>query len=177
MMRGSWFEIRLSRPDQLPAAYAVADVIGAVTAHHFNGEPWHPDAPVVRVLLPLRDAYAAQMTLRATVERDDLGTLHRWDAGPDERQYGHLWPHVARFFEAASRLEAASMKTDRKARVSTFKLVHCALNAWGFTVAREAEFHRLARQGRLRMLRHDLWFRLARPGARCRYGCHPVVAR
>lgn len=175
MMRGDWFEIRLQRGDQLPAAYAVADVVGAQSVHHFNGEPWHPDAPVVRILLPRSD-WAARETLRATVDRDDLGTMHRWDAGPDERQYGRLWPDVARFFEAAGRLEVASLKTDRQSRVSTFKLVHCALNAWGFTVAREAEFHRLARQGRLRMLRHDLWFGLVRRGARCRYGCHPVAA-
>lgn len=174
-LRGSWFEIRLRSVDQLPAAYYVADDVGALSVHHFNGEPWHPDAPVVRVLLP-RDDWAAQATLRSTVDRDDLGTLHRWDAGPDERQYGRLWPDVARFFEAASRLEVASMRSHRRARVSTFKLVHCALNAWGFSVAREREFHRLARQGRARMLRHDLWYRL-RPGTRCRYGCHPVVAR
>lgn len=155
-----WFEVRLVDASFLDRIYFVADQHGAESIHHFNSEPWHPTGPVVRVLI------ADQRPLLDWLERTGAGTLVEWDASSDEKLFGDNWPLVYRFFEAASRLH--HVDDDWTYR----KIVHCALNSWGFAVRGERDFGRRFVKERRRMLRHDFIYSTIKRGKRCRYGCH-----
>lgn len=123
-----WLELHLRGRRELPVAYRMADEADAETIHHFD-EPWWEHGPVVRVRVDEGLAAALQERFEYVV----------WDATPDERLYGDQWPWIAEFFEAASRVCLVDGEGEI-GRHRDLKLIHCALNAWGYSALDEAAF-------------------------------------
>lgn len=164
----TWIEIRMSSadgPDELRDLYRLADSLAAESIHHFVDEPWWPDRTVVRIQITA-DGAEEITSFYACDDRE----IVRWDVTPDEEAFGDDWPLVAAFFESASRL-ALVPHDDWRNR----KLVHCALNAWGYSGGGEFWFGYKMCRGRLRLLRHDIRYRMIGKFWRskpCKYGCH-----
>lgn len=119
-------------PDGLEAFWKVLLLTwGSIdSAHHFWSEPWDPNRFQVRV----KAMAATHDVIAARVTRQDGVTSKPWDAGPDEELYGRRWEQVAAFFCLSSQL------ADDDERLHG-KLVHCFLNARGYSTRREARFH------------------------------------
>lgn len=164
----TWIEIRMSStdgPDELRDLYRLVDSLAAESIHHFFDEPWWPDRAVVRVQINADEAEE----LTSFYARDDRETAS-WDATPDEEAFGDDWPLVAAFFESASRLSLVPSDDWRNR-----KLVHCALNVWGYSKGGEFLFGYRMCRGRIRLLLHDIYHRAIgqfRRDGRCKYGCH-----
>lgn len=130
--RVSWIEIRLDASGQLQAVYTAADAAKSESIHHFNFEPWWPQGPVVRIAGKAEGIAQVRGELAQTTPTAEIV---EWDAGPDERLYGHRWPEVSSFFEAASR-----MALTRPDRELLLKAIHCVLNAHALNVVEEFRF-------------------------------------
>lgn len=122
--RGSWIEIRLA-PGVEIGDIAASLVEEEVDGHAFYSEPWHPGGYVLRVHNP---------PSKELVVYDEPYEIVEWDPTPDEKLYGEKWPEVAAFFAASTKLGELS---DHETR----KLVHCFLNARGFSWNDEIRFH------------------------------------
>lgn len=148
-MNDCWLEINSPTHRTTAAVYAAASEHDAQSIHRFS-EPWYEDGSVIRVL-------ADQENLDKIAEAATAAGAepHPWDATPDEQLYGDHWPQVRAFFEAASRLALARPQVqgvgldwlDRK-------MIHCALNSWGYEVRDERDFARRVFKERKKMLRN-----------------------
>lgn len=164
-----WIELKVWYQSDLATIYGAADRVGVESIHHFIDEPWWPGRPIVRI----KASHAKQRALLTELgDGMALGYgVASWcpiDMADDERLFGDSFEEVMDFFEAASRVGLV-VPRDQHA-----KLVHCALNAWNYTVKDEARFHAWSLKRRRWMLRHDRrWSMPDKRGKACRYGCHP----
>lgn len=154
----TWLEIQADSPRTLREIYAAADDFGVDSIHHFQ-EPWFIGGFVVRVL-PSNNAS------REDLQDQFAGRWIIWDATPDERLFGGDWPQVRAFFEASSRLRLSRGGWYER------KLIHCALNSWGYSQRDELRFFLRMAWGRVRIIAHAQGWRLLRRRGRCKYGCH-----
>lgn len=159
-MNDIWIEAKSPTTGVTQELYAIADAQVCKSIHHFF-EPWYPDGAVVRILVDENlDAVAGAI--------GDRAAWSIWDSTGDERLFGENWPLVRSFFEAASRLALVSKPDDWGHR----KLVHCAMNSWGFERNDEIRFALRIAYGHARIIVHcKTWKWLRRKGG-CRYGCH-----
>lgn len=104
---------------------------GAMLCYHHFYEPWHTGGAVARILLvPERE----QEVLDLIGEWDAVEKVERWEREDDDRAlYGDDFMVAMGFFQASS------LMSDKGERMTT-KLVHCLLNAHGYSVLDEAWF-------------------------------------
>lgn len=149
---GGWYEARLVRGAH-PMVLGGEVRCRAQQLHHFWDEPWHPGRYVVRIKVAgrMRGELAEILAEHSAVE-----AFGEWDATPDERLYGELWPTAASFFTAASTVASVAPP----GALLHVKLVHCYLNAQGLSPAQEARWALAFAWNRLRMVaavaRHNL---------------------
>lgn len=139
-----WIEAHAKDKEALRDVYALADAEGCASIHHFS-EPWYHDGWVVRILPASPETFCA-----ITAALPDQYVI--WDETKDEGLFGDDWPQVRAFFEAASRVALVSERGDWNHR----KLIHCALNSWGY----------------VRIWAHGKYWKALRRRQPCRYGCH-----
>ncbi len=153
-MSDHWLEIRSPSYRITAAIYAEATALGAKSMHHFS-EPWYQDGFVIRVMAS--KARLEKIRTRA----EELGADPRdWNAVPDEILFGDDWPAVRDFFAAASRVALIRNKWEPK--TSKFghqwldaKLIHCALNSWGYVTTDEVAFAKRVVKERKAMLKAE----------------------
>lgn len=136
-----WYEWDSDKPTvaALNALYEALRHVKPRRWHWFFGEPWSPW--VVRFLIE-GDAPELPKLMRK-------GAWREIDLSEDERAYGNAWRLAVNFFETASEVGlyvATAHWTghdieDDAPLLFPAKLIHCALNAWGFDYPDEVSLY------------------------------------
>lgn len=137
-----WYEVRiLCSPGSFYAWMNTGLPEGSVLMYHHFYEPWHPDGPVVRLLVAGGMVLEVEGRLRyqevvAGVERWGREQADRDLYSVDDGEAADEWFALAMsFFEASS-----AFVGHPKAKYMDIKLLHCFLNARGMSRKKEVRW-------------------------------------